>query len=533
MGLNLASSLADSAVRYPDHTAIICGERRFTYFELEQWVSRIVEILVIQGLRAGDKVMLLSPNVPEFTAAYYAIIRVGGIAVPINTLLLPHEIAGLLEHSDSRYFIAWHAFADKAVRAFDAVESCQNLFFIGAKREELPVSILSHHAVSPLHYPKKFVLDELYDCVDGVVDYVQTSPDDTAVILYTSGTTGKSKGVELTHFNIFSNALYSKDKALYIEHESVTIAVLPLFHTFGQTAIQNTSIMAGSTMVMIPQFEPKRVLSDIEKHTVTCIAAVPTMYNLMNQSQRKRNYNVSSLRVAISGGAPLPPSIFYEFERLFGIKMIEGYGLSETSPIACVTSAYAKEIKVGSIGTEFFGSQVRIMRMDGSFADVGETGELVVRGHNVMKGYYKDPTATENAFTDSWFHTGDIAKMDNDKYFYIVDRAKDVIIRAGMNIYPREVEEVLQNHPAVLEASVIGIPDNTLSENVVACISLQPETKITAIEIQKYCRERLATYKCPKFVEFMQTLPKNSTGKILKRDLRELFKNKYNNQREK
>jgi long-chain acyl-CoA synthetase len=527
MGLNLASSLADSAVWYPDHTALICGERRFTFSELERWVAKIAEILVIQGLRAGDKVMLLAPNVPEFTAAYYAILRVGGVVVPINTLLLPHEIAVLLEHSDSRYFIAWHTLAEKASRAFETVESCQNLFFIGAKSEELSVSILAHHAVSPLHYPKKFVLDELYDCVSGDVDYVQTSPDDTAVILYTSGTTGKSKGVELTHFNIFSNALYSKDKALFIEHESVTIAVLPLFHTFGQTAIQNTSIMAGSTLVMIPQFEAKRVLTDIEKHNVTCIAAVPTMYNLLNQAQRNHRYKVLSLRVAISGGASLPPSIYYEFEKLFGIKMIEGYGLSETSPIVCVTPAYAKENKVGSIGPEFFGSQARIMRNDGSFAEVGEVGELVVRGHNVMKSYYKDPSATENAFTNGWFHTGDIARMDEDRYFYIVDRAKDVIIRAGMNIYPREVEEILHNHPAILEASVIGIPDDTLSENVVACVSIQSGVTITAIEIQKYCRERLATYKCPKFVEFMQNLPKNSTGKILKRELRELLKNKY------
>ncbi|MDR1480695.1 MAG: long-chain fatty acid--CoA ligase [Planctomycetaceae bacterium] len=532
MGLNLASSLADSSVWYPDHTALICGDRRYTFSELERWVARIAEILVIQGLRTGDKVMLLSPNVPEFTAAYYAILRVGGVVVPINTLLLPHEIAGLLEHSDSRYFIAWHALAEKAVKAFEAVESCQNLFLIGAKREELHESILSHHAVSPLHYPKKFVLDELYDCVPGVVDYVQTSPDDTAVILYTSGTTGKSKGVELTHFNIFSNSLYSKDKALYIEHESVTIAVLPLFHTFGQTAIQNTSIMAGSTMVTVPQFDPKRVLSDIEKHGVTCIAAVPTMYNLLNQSRRKRSYNTSSLRVAISGGASLPPSIFYEFEKLFGFKLIEGYGLSETSPIVCITPAYAKEIKVGSIGTEFFGSQARIMRADGSFADSGEVGELVVRGHNVMKSYYKDPSATENAFTNSWFHTGDIARMDEDRCFYIVDRSKDVIIRAGMNIYPREVEEILHNHPAILEASVIGIPDSTLSENVIACVSLHPETTATAMEIQKYCRERLATYKCPKFVEFMQTLPKNSTGKILKRELREMLKDKYSTHRD-
>jgi long-chain acyl-CoA synthetase len=527
MGLNLASGLADSAEMYPNHTAIICGDRRFTFFELENWVAKIAEILVIQGLRVGDRVMLFAPNVPEFTASYYAILRAGGVVVPVNTLLLPHEISALLEHSDSRYFIAWHTFAEKAVKAFETVESCKNLFFIGAKRGELPDAILTHHAVSPLHHPTKFVLDELYNCVSGKIDYTQTSPDNTAVILYTSGTTGKSKGVELTHFNIYSNALYTKEKALCINHESVTIAVLPLFHTFGQTAIQNTSIMAGSTMIMIPQFEPKRTLTDIEKHHVTCIAAVPTMYNLLVQSQRKRHYNVSSLRIALSGGASLPESIFDDFFTHFGIKLIEGYGLSETSPIACVTPAHSKEIKIGSIGPEFFGTQARIMRKDGSFAEVGEIGELVVRGHNVMKGYYKDPAATKAAFTEDWFHTGDIARMDSDKYFYIVDREKDVIIRAGMNIYPREVEEVLHNHPAILEASVIGISDATLSEHVVACITTQHNTEISAIEIQKYCREKLATYKCPKFIEFMPKLPKSSTGKILKRELKELLKDKF------
>lgn len=528
MGLNLASGLIDSATRYPDHPAIICDDRHFSYAELERWSAKIAEILKAQGMRRGDKVMLLAPNVPEFTASYYAILRLGGVAVPINTLLLSHEIANLLEHSDSRYFIAWHALADKAVKAFEMVEACQGLFFIGAGSTELPEEILAHYAAGPLHRPKKFVLDELYDAVSGAgIDCEQTSSDDTAVILYTSGTTGKSKGVELTHFNVFSNSLYSKDKALFISHDSVTIAVLPLFHTFGQTAIQNASIMSGGTMVMVAQFEPKRTLAEMEKHRVSCIAAVPTMYNLLIQTQKRRAFDISSLKVAISGGASLPVAIFEEFEKTFGFQIVEGYGLSETSPIVCVTPADSPINKPGSIGPEMFGTQAQIMREDGSFAEPDEIGELVVRGHNVMKGYYKDPSATQAAFTNGWFRTGDVARMDKDRYFYIVDRTKDVIIRAGMNIYPREIEEVLHHHPAVREVSVVGIPDATLSENVVACIVLAEDTEANAMDLQKYCRERVAVYKCPKHIEFMDTLPKNSTGKILKRELRDMMKDKF------
>ncbi len=529
MGLNLASVLVDSAVRYPDHPAVICDDRTYSFAELERWSAKIAEILQAQGMRRGDNVMLLAPNVPEFTAAYYGILRVGGVVVPVNTLLLPHEIADLLDHSDSRFFIAWHGLADKAAKAFDSVDTCQTLFYIGAAREELSEEILAHYAAGPLHHPQKFVMDELYADVPGTVDCRQTMPDDTAVILYTSGTTGRSKGVELSHFNIFSNALYTKDKALFINHDSVTIAVLPLFHTFGQTAIQNASLMAGATVVLVPQFEPKRTLGEIQKHRVSCIAAVPSMYNLMNQTLRRHKFDVSSLKVAISGGASLPLAIFEEFEQLFGFQIIEGYGLSETSPIACVTPAQYSVNKPGSIGPEFFGTQARIMRRDGHFADIDEVGELVVRGHNVMKGYYKDPSSTQAAFVNGWFLTGDVAKMDADRFFYIVDRSKDVIIRAGMNVYPREIEEVLHHHPAVREVAVVGVPDDTLSENVVACVVLVGGMDVTSMQLQKYCRDRLAIYKCPKLIEFMEHLPKNSTGKIMKRTLKESFLKKKGN----
>jgi long-chain acyl-CoA synthetase len=522
MGLNIASCLVHSAAQFADRQAIVCEHRSFTFAEFDRWSAQIAEVLLTQGMKQGDHVLLLAPNVPEFSAVYYAVLRVGGVVVPINTLFLTNEIAGLLEHSDAKFMVVWHAFAEKGAAAFEQIETCRKLFVIGTDRKNLVPSLFLAESDGHVSAQPRFLLDELISEMPGTVDCCQTSPDETAVILYTSGTTGKSKGVELSHFNLYSNALYCKEpQGLHIQPESVTVAVLPLFHSFGQTASQNASIMAGATMVMIPQFEPRRTLGEMEKHRVTHIAAVPTMYNLMIQTQRRYRYEMSSLQVAVSGGASLPVSVYQEFEEVFRLKINEGYGLSETSPVACMTPPCGGLNKPGSIGPEFPGTQVRIVRKDGTFADVEEVGELVIRGHNVMKGYYKDSAATAAAFLDGgWFRSGDVAKMDADRYFCIVDRAKDVIIRGGMNIYPREIEEVLHHHPAVLEAAVVGIPDKTLSENVVAFVTIAPGATITALELQRYCRDHLAIYKCPKIIEFVEQLPKNSTGKIMKRALR-------------
>jgi len=526
MGLNLASCLADSAEKFPQQTAIVSEDRTYTYAELERWTEKIAAAFIAKGMKQGDHVLLLAPNVPEFTAVYYAILRVGGVVVPLNVLFLANEIADLVEHSDAKFMVVWHTLAEKGAEAFKKAETCQTLLFVGTDRQHLspelfPPECEMSNGRKPKQY--RYVLDELVNEVTDSVDYCQTMPDDTAVILYTSGTTGKSKGVELSHFNVYSNAFYvNEPQALCIDSSSVTLAILPLFHTFGQTAIQNASLIAGAKIVMIPQFEPRRTLGEMEKHRVTHMAAVPTMYNLLLQTQRRYNYDVSSLKVAVSGGASMPVAIYESFRETFGITINEGYGLSETSPIACMTPAFGPLNKPGSIGPEFYGTEVRIVREDGSFADVDEVGELVIRGHNVMKRYYKDPTATAATFLErGWFRSGDVAKMDADGFFFIVDRAKDVIIRGGMNIYPREIEEVLHHHPAVSEAAVVGIPDKTLSEAVVAFVTLAPDATITAQELQKYCRDRLATYKCPKVVEFVEALPKNSTGKIMKRTLRE------------
>jgi len=522
MGLNVATCLRDSAERFADQQAVVCEDRSFTFAELERWSTKIAEVFRSRGMKQGDHVLLLAPNVPEFTAVYYAVLRIGAVVVPVNPIFIPQEITGLLEHSDSKFLVVWHALAEKGVAAFEHADHCQTLFFIGAERENLSPALFP---VTPenVFVKPRYLIDELVGEMPGTLDYCQTSPDDTAVILYTSGTTGKSKGVELSHFNLFSNVHYVTEPHLWsVTSESVTIAMLPLFHSFGQTGVQNASILAGAKMVMAAHFEPRRALQEMEKHRVTHIAAVPTMFNLILHTQCRYNYDVSALQMAVSGGAALPAAIYAEFEKQFGFRISEGYGLSETSPIACLTPSRAEMNKPGSIGPAIYGTQVRIARENGTFADVEEIGELVVRGHNVMKGYYKDPTTTAAVFLDGgWFRSGDIGKMDADGYVYIVDRAKDVIIRGGMNIYPREIEDILHHHPAVAEAAVVGIPDETLSENVVAFVTLASGVEITARELQKYCRNRLAIYKCPKIIEFVEKLPKNATGKVLKRTLRD------------
>lgn len=522
MSLNLASILEMAAAREPERTAIICDEQSLTYRELCKRARKIAELLKEKGVKPSDSVLLMAPNVPEFTITYFGILLLGATVIPINTLLLDAEISYLLEHSDAKYFIAWYALAEKAKAAFRTVDSCEKLLFIGSDTEEFARSAISRFPDGePIDMRISIIENEL-DRYPGELDSYPSSPGKTAVILYTSGTTGKPKGAELSHFNLFSNALYAWQDYIRLECTDVTLAVLPLFHSFGQTASQNVTIMAGGTLVMIPQFEPRKVLAQIEKHGVTYIASVPTMHHLLVQTQKRLYANTKSLRLAVSGGASLPVALFEEFKDTFGLQIHEGYGLSETSPIATFTPIEGP-VKPGSIGPAIFGVDARIMRADGTFADVDEIGELVIRGHNVMIGYYKDHLATQAVLSNGWLLSGDMAKRDAEGYFYIVDRKKDVIIRAGMNIYPREVEELIQHHPEVKEVAVIGKPGlDSLNETVIAYVSKIEGSNVSAEEILKYCRDKLAPYKCPKIVNFLDQLPKGPTGKILKRTLRDM-----------
>jgi long-chain acyl-CoA synthetase len=340
---------------------------------------------------------------------------------------------------------------------------------------------------------------------------------DTAVILYTSGTTGSPKGAELTHGGLNRNASAVVDLLALGEDGEVILGALPLFHSFGQTSCLNASVSAGACLTLLPRFDPGNALKIIERDRVTVFQGVPTMYSALLHHADCGRYDVSSLKFCVSGGAALPVEVLRQFEETFGCTVLEGYGLSETSPVASFNHR-GRPRKAGSVGTPIAGVEMKVVDDHGRDLSVGEVGEIVIRGHNVMKGYWNNPQATADAIDgDGWFRTGDMARMDEDGYFFIVDRKKDVIIRGGYNVYPREIEDVLYEHPAVREAAVIGVPHDELGEEVAAVVALKPGSSVAPEELRTYVKERVAAYKYPRHVWYVDELPKGSTGKILKR----------------
>ncbi len=507
MSLNLAHFLHLVAQEHAEKTAVIYDDYRFSYQEVLAYARRVANVLHARGINRGDKVAMMIPNTPHFPIIYFGTLLAGAVVVPVNCLLKGHEIHYYLEDSDAKVFFTWVDFLDESIKGMEEAETCQHLIVVS--------------------YPDDFKDPVLGESFNKVVmqaspdfDMVETMPDDTAVILYTSGTTGHPKGAELTHFNMFFNAYYTRQHVVHATADDVALAVLPLFHSFGQTCVQNATLMAGGTMTMVPRFEVQHVLEVIHRDRVSILAMVPTMYFWLLHEKASGNHDLSSVRMACSGGSALPVEILARFQQEFGVPILEGYGLSETSPVASF-NVIEHPNKPGSIGLPIWGCEMRIMRDDGTFAPAGEVGEIVMRGHNVMKGYYNKQVATEEAFEGGWFHTGDLARVDEDGYYFIVDRKKDLIIRSGMNIYPREIEEILYGHPAVLEAAVVGVPDQARGEEVKAFVALKADSGVNEDELGAYCLERMAKYKCPKSFEILPSLPKGPTGKILKRELRE------------
>ena len=505
MTLNLAVLLEESAKERPEKPALILKDRVLDYAGLRNAAKRFANALVSLGVKPGDKVAVMVPNVPEFVVAYYGILNAGAAVVPLNVLLQGPEVAYHLDDSDAVALVAWEESLEAAWKGFEGAEGCETLVVVeqpGGKG-----ALEGAHGFDGLlgDHPAEF-------------DMAQTMPDDTAVVIYTSGTTGRPKGAELSHFNLFFNAVYKADKRLKLREDDVGMAVLPLFHIFGQTTVMNASIYKGNTIAMVPRFEPEAALGAIQDFGVTAFVGVPTMYQYLLRHPNADDYDTSSLRLGISGGASMPVEVLKNFEEKFGVVILEGYGLSETSPGTCFNRS-AEQRKVGSIGLPFWGIEVKVFDENDAEVPRGERGELVVRGHNVMKGYYKRPDATAEAMKNGWFHTGDIAKMDEDGYFYIVDRVKDMIIRGGYNVYPREVEEALYEYPGVAEVAVVGAPHEELGEEVTAVVAMKEGESATEEEMISFAKERVAAYKYPRRVVFMEELPKNATGKILKREL--------------
>ncbi len=493
MPLNLASLLTESAKRTPDAPAVRLGEEELSYGELEERSACLATMLRKEGVRQGDRVGVMQPNVPGFAIAYYGVLRAGAVVVPMNVLLKRREIAFYLEDSGAKLLIAWHGFIEEA-RA-GAKEA-------GAKTIEVDPKVLLAYSIN--HEP-----------MAGLAD---TAEDDTAVILYTSGTTGKPKGAELTHLNLFRNADVSSRTTCEIGEGDIVLGALPLFHSFGQTVAMNASLKVGACLTLVARFDPGEALETMQRDGVTHFYGVPTMYGALLHHPERESFDTSALRNCITGGASMPVEVLHGFEQAFGATVLEGYGLSETSPVAC-SNHPEMERKAGSIGTPIEGVEMRVVDEDDKPVAQGEVGEIVIRGHNIMKGYWQRPDATAEAMRGGWFHSGDMARTDEDGYFYIVDRKKDLIIRGGYNVYPREVEEVLYEHPKIREAAVVGIPHDEWGEEIGAAVVLHQGEELGAEEISAYVKDQIAAYKYPRLVWFLDDLPKGPTGKILKREI--------------
>ena len=501
--LNLAVMLSDTARTDPNRLALIEGDRTFTYGEVHAAAQKVAQFLSSHGVQPGDRVAMTIPNVAEFPIVYYGILLVGAAVVPLNVMLKRDEVAYHLKDSESKIYFCAISDGEDAWRGFDAAPACEHLvtFGPGATPPEASTSLtdlLAAENADDAHSP--------------------TEATDTAVVLYTSGTTGKPKGAELTHGNMVLNA-FANNRLHEARADDVHLVTLPLFHSFGQTVQMNAGFCVGATLVLLPRFDPATALELMARHRVSVFAGVPTMYWALLAAADRAVDLAGMLRLAVSGGAAMPVEVLRRFEKTFGVSIREGYGLSETSPTV-MFNPLEKPNKPGSIGRPIWGIEAKLIDPDWNEVTDGEAGEVAVRGHNVMKGYLGRPEATTEVIRDGWFRTGDIATRDEDGYYFIIDRAKDLIVRGGFNVYPREVEETLIAHPDVSLVAVIGIPDERVGEEVKAFVIREPGSDLSAEALMSWCRDRLATYKCPRTVEFRDSLPMNATGKLLKRELR-------------
>jgi long-chain acyl-CoA synthetase len=522
---NLATLLEDSAATYPDRTAIVFGERRLSYAEVNTFATMVAGLLADRGVVPGDKVALSCPNLPYFTIVYFGILKAGATVVPLNVLLKGREVAYHLQDSEAKAYFCFEGTPELPIGAeghagFQQADGCEHFFVITADLA----------APSPIDGTE--TMAQALAGQSGHFETVGTDEDDTAVILYTSGTTGQPKGAELRHRNMRDNALLGADLfGADAADPDTYLCVLPLFHSFGQTVIQNGGFAYGGTVVMLPRFEAHAALELMLREQITFFAGVPTMYwGLLGALEAGVDVHAiaENLRVAVAGGSALPVEVHKDFEKRFGVTILEGYGLSETSPVASF-SRYGEPVRVGSIGLPIPGVEMKLIdpasgpdgwtEVNADNSDAEAIGEIAIKGHNIMKGYYGRPDATEQAIQDGWFRSGDLARRDRDGWYYIVDRSKDMIIRGGYNVYPREVEEVLMTHPAVSLAAVIGVPHESHGEEIKAVVIRAEGAAVTEDELVAWGKEQMAGYKYPRIVEFVDALPMTSTGKILKREL--------------
>ncbi|NLI67867.1 MAG: fatty acid--CoA ligase family protein [Bacilli bacterium] len=509
--MNLPESVHERAANQPEKIAYHFLNESVSYQQFDRSVAKFAGALKEIGIQKGDHIALLVGNTPHFLIALYASWRLGAVVVPINPTYTPNELSYIVQNSDAKLMIALDKLAPLIAQKDKLFPKIENV--IVCETDEEASKQANELAEKPLFFKP------LLQHAAPVNEIEALEKDDNAIILYTSGTTGRPKGAMLTHENVYSNA---RDVGTYLKmtSEDKVIATLPVFHVFALTVVVNAPLYRGAEVILMPHFSPKEVFETIRKHKATIFAGVPTMYNYLYQYEGANPEDYASIRLSISGGASLPVSLLENFEKKFNTRISEGYGLSEASPVTCFNPLDRERVP-GSIGTSIVNVENKVVDENGNEVPVGEVGELIVRGPNVMKGYYKLPEETAKTIKNGWLYTGDMAKQDENGYFYIVDRKKDMIIVGGFNVYPREVEEVLYSHDDIVEAAVVGKPHDELGEEVHAHVVLKNGSALTEEDIIGYCRERLAKYKVPAKVHFHDELPKGSTGKILRKALRE------------
>jgi long-chain acyl-CoA synthetase len=501
MSLSIASILAESAVRHADRTAVVLGPTRVTYRELWHGARQYAAVLRERGVQPGDRVALLLPNTPHFPLSYFGVLALGGVAVPVHALLKAEEIEYVLRDSGARTLICAAPLLGEGAK--------------GAELAGVPVLAVMDSDTTIDR------IDELAAAATPIETVVPREPGDTAVVLYTSGTTGKPKGAMITHLNVLMNVDVSAMDSFDITADDVVLGCLPLFHTFGQTCCMNTAFRVGAAVVLLPRFDGLQALQLLVEERCTIFMGVPTMYIGLLEAAKSSDLR-PKLKTALSGGAALPLAVLEKFTEVFGTKVLEGYGLTETSPVATFNQR-GFEPHPGTVGKAIWGVEVEVARAEVEdrieLLPTSELGEIVVRGHNIFAGYLNKPEETAAAIVDGWFRTGDLGTKDADGYITIVDRKKDMVIRGGYNVYPREVEETMLRHPAVAQVAVIGLPDPQYGEEVCAVVIKEPGHEVTATELSAWAKDHLAAYKYPRRVFFADALPLGPSGKVLKREL--------------
>lgn len=502
--MDLGQMLARSAGRTPEKTAVIFRDQQTSYAELNRRANQVANALVGLGIRPGDRVAIFIHNLPIFIEAYYGILKAGATVIPLNVLYKAGELEYIFNDSGARAVLTFGPFAQTALAARANAPHMEHV--IVATPEDIPGAVAwrTTFGEAPDHDPG-----------------VAVGENDVAVICYTSGTTGKPKGAMLAHRNLIANCEQCNlIPTVHTQPEDVVWLALPLFHIYAMNVAMNLCLMNGATLALVERFDPASSLEIVQKYRCTILYGAPPMFVAWANMPNLGAYDLSSLRYIASGAAALPVKVLETFQSLAGVPVSEGYGLTEASPVV-TTNAAGPVVKPGSVGPAIPGMEVKIVDEAGNELPNGELGELICRGPNVMLGYWNNPAATAETIRDGWLHTGDLATRDDDGYFTIADRLKDMIVVSGFNVYPREVEEILFRHPAVADAAVVQYPDSYQGESVMAYVVLKPDQSVTEQDIIDYCRSQIAVFKCPRRVVFRESLPKNSTGKVLRRELRD------------